>query len=162
MANKPPMPKRKEVIIPKVPPVKNRHIPEINIPIPPISWYFLTYNVLANPKIEKKTKLRNTKAALSANAEKNRAMNDTRKPKTEPIIPKINSGVRLTSSNFDSCGVLKLNPQLLQKLAGNSFIVPHLGHFFVSSLFIFSPQNWQNVALSSIFSLHFGQFIIIP
>ena len=91
------MPKRNEVIIPNVPPVKSKHMPEINIPIPPISWYFLTISVLTNPKIEKNTKLINTHAALSANAEKNKAMKDTRKPNTAPTIPKINSGVRLIS-----------------------------------------------------------------
>ena len=100
--------KRIDEIIPNVPPVINKKIPDINIPIPPRSWYFLTKIVLTIPKIEKNTKLKNTHAALSANAEKNKAMNDTRKPKTAAIIPKTNSGTRLISLTFDSLGIVKL------------------------------------------------------
>lgn len=83
----------------------------------------------------------NTHAALSANAEKNKAIKETKKPKTAAIIPKINSGVRLISLTFDSWGNVKLYPQLLQKLASILFNVEHFGHSFDWSLFIFSPQE---------------------
>ena len=118
--------------------------------------------VLIIPKIEKNTKHKNTIAALWANAEKNRAMNDAKNPKTEAVIPKINSGVRLVSVNAISFFAIKLYPQLLQKLASILFDVPHFGQFFESSSISFSPQAGQNTESSSISSLHFGQFIITP
>ena len=91
--------------------------------------------MLKIPKIEKNTKHKNTIAALSANAEKNRAMNDAKNAKTEAVIPKINSGVRLVSVNAISFFAIKLYPQLLQKLASILFDVPYLKYFSYQLIF---------------------------